>query len=133
MRTLFTGIVALALTAMTALAADVTGKWTVESKMRTPDGQERTMTSSMELKSSGETVTGTVTQAGRGGGEPRTIEIKEGKLVGNKLTFKTVTETPNGSMTQVWEGTVDGSTITGKRMREGGDASRAQEFTAKKQ
>jgi hypothetical protein len=54
--------------------------------------------------------------------EPRTIEIKDGKIDGNKFTFNTVMNTPNGEFKMVYEGTVEGDTLKGTSTREGGQS-----------
>lgn len=119
-------IAGLLVAALTMLAAGIDGKWTSEMTMRGPDGEMK-ITATFDLKSSGESLTGSVAMAG-----PRasTSEIMEGKVTGNKFSFKTKQTTQKGEMIQVWEGTVDGDTLTGTRAREGGN--RKTEFTAKR-
>jgi hypothetical protein len=63
--------------------------------------------------------------------EPRTMEIQEGKIEGNKFSFKTVMETPNGTMTSVYEGTVEGDMLKGTSRREGGQGQ-GRPFEAKR-
>ena len=54
--------------------------------------------------------------------EPRTSKIQDGKVDGNKFSFATVVETPNGDMTVNYEGTIEGDTLKGTATREGGQA-----------
>lgn len=112
-------IIGAALTLSLALAAGIDGKWVSERKMQTPDGQERTITITMNLKADGGNITGSVSTPGRDG-QDRTIEIKEGKLDGNKFSFTTVMETQRGTMKSVYEGSLEGDTLKGTIKREGG-------------
>lgn len=122
------------------LAADINGKWVAEQKFTPPNGgDEMVITTTFDLKSDGGAITGTVTTA-RAGGEPRASEIKEGKLEGDKFTFKVTTETQRGTSTWLYSGTIEGSELKGKREREGGQSGGggggrmgSGEFVAKKQ
>jgi hypothetical protein len=93
-------------------------------------GEERTIIQTFDLKSDGAKLTGTVSMA-FGDMEPRTSEIKDGKIDGNKFSFKTVMSTPNGEFTTVYEGTVEGDTLKGASKREGSDRP-PMPFEAKK-
>jgi hypothetical protein len=66
------------LTAATALAADVTGKWTADAK--TPDGSSFQLT--FAFKQDGTNLTGTVQGPM---GDP--LDISNGKVDGDKFTF----------------------------------------------
>ncbi|BDC52154.1 hypothetical protein F183_A44690 [Bryobacterales bacterium F-183] len=109
----------LALAAM-AFGADVTGKWTAEMPGR--GGQTRTTT--MNLKQSGSSLTGTV--SGMGGD----TEISEGKVNGDKISFAVVREFNGNTMKMLYEGTLAGDELKLKVGREGGD--RMNEVTAKR-
>ena len=111
-----------------SLAADIDGKWVSERKMNR-DGQEFTIKNTMDLKSDGASLTGTMLVAF--GEMERTMDIKEGKLDGHKFSFAVTMETPNGDLKLTYEGTVDGSSMKGTVTREG--ASEARPFEAKKQ
>lgn len=91
-------------------AADVTGRWTAD--MQTRNGNTMTMT--MNLKADGDRLTGTV--SGRQGD----IDISDGKIDGNKITFKVVREFNGNQMTQKYKGTLDGDTIHFTVTMEGG-------------
>ncbi len=119
-------IAGLLIAAVAVFAAGIDGKWTSEMVGRGPDGEIKIATT-IELKSSGDTLTGSVVSAGP---RPGTVEITEGKVTGNKFSFKTKQTTKKGEMINVWEGTVDGDSLKGTRMREGGNNS--TEFTAKR-
>jgi hypothetical protein len=129
MKTLFSIIVAFTLLAGLAFGAAIDGKWVSERKMNR-NGEEMTITQTFDLKSDGAKLTGTISMA-FGTNEPRTAEIKDGKLDGNKFSFKTVMSTPNGEFTSVYEGTVEGDTLKGTTMREGGQGQ-PRPFEAKK-
>jgi hypothetical protein len=121
MRKLLTTGFLLGLLSLTALAADVTGKWTAQVPGR--GGQTRQQT--FNLKADGNTVTGTV--SGRGGDMP----IAEGKIDGDTITFSQTMEFNGNSMKFVYKGTVSGDEIKFTRQRDGGDQP-PQEFTAKR-
>jgi hypothetical protein len=116
-----------------ALAGGIDGKWVSERKMQTPNGEERVIKITMNLKADGANITGNVATPGRDGGE-RTVDIKEGKLDGNKFSFTTVMETPRGVIKSVYEGTMEGDTLKGAVKREGGPREMpAMPFEAKRQ
>jgi hypothetical protein len=106
--------------AVVALAADVTGKWTYETQ-----GRNGPQTATMNLKADGSTVTGTV--SGRGG----EIQISDGKIDGNTVTFTVVREMQGNKITSKYTGTVSGDEIKFKIETEGGQIP-AREVTAKK-
>ncbi|HOL73805.1 MAG TPA: hypothetical protein PKW45_20330, partial [Bryobacteraceae bacterium] len=92
-----------------AAAASIDGTWVSQ---RTVDrgGDSFTITQTFDLKTQGNTLTGTVSMA-FGDMEPRSIEIKEGKIDGNKFSFVTVMSTPNGEFKMTYEGTVEGNVL----------------------
>lgn len=114
-----------------ALAADVTGKWVSERKMTPPNGgEERTITTTMDLKADGAKLTGNVTMGMGGQQQPRTTDITDGKVDGNKVSFKVTREGKQGTMVMLYEATVDGDVMKGEAAREGSD--RKQPFEAKR-
>jgi hypothetical protein len=136
---LFVGAILLA-GALVVMAADsITGKWTFEQAGR-GGGAPRVTT--LDLKVAGVVVTGTILQpmGGRGGGggaapaAPTPIEIKNGKVTGDSLTFDVVRETQNGAMTTKYEGIAAGGELKLKITapgRGGGDPT-TTEVTAKR-
>ena len=110
----------LLLMAGAALAASIDGKWVAERKMER-DGQSFTIIQTFDLKSDGAKLTGNLTMQ-FGDMEPRTMEIKDGKVDGNKFSFSTVMDTPNGEFKMNYNGTVEGDTLKGTSEREGGQA-----------
>jgi hypothetical protein len=89
-----------ALASMVALGADISGKWISEA---TGKGGPQTYS----LKQDGMTVTGTI-EGGRGG----PVEIKNGKLDGDNISFEVTREMQGNSITIKYTGTVSGSTMT---------------------
>jgi hypothetical protein len=121
MRKLMTTGFLLGLLSLTALAADVTGKWTAQVPGR--GGQTREAT--FNFKADGNTLTGTV--SGRGGDMP----IADGKIDGDTISFTQTMEFNGNSMKFVYKGTVSGDEIKFTRARDGGDQP-PQEFSAKR-
>ncbi len=101
-------------------AADVSGKWTAQVPGRQGQMNEQTFT----FKVDGDKLTGTIL-GGRGG----EVQISDGKVKGDEISF-TVTRTgPNGEIKINYKGKVSGDEI--KFTREGGQGQ-PQEFTAKR-
>lgn len=101
MKKLMTMLALTAAACMTMLGADVTGKWMSEA---TGKGGPQTYT----LKQDGGALTGTV-QGGRGG----PIEIQNGKVDGDKVSFDVTRAGRDGnSMTIHYTGTVADGTMT---------------------
>ena len=134
--------------AFVAAAADVSGKWTYEQPGR--GGNPVTVT--ITLKADGAKLTGTVLGGFGGGGRgrgrggdngsaaptpppaPTPVEISDGKVDGNTITFTVKREGPNGTMTTSYKGTLDGDTLQleiTRPGRNGGDPQTAK-FTAKR-
>lgn len=109
------------LLATSAMAADVTGKWTAQVPGR--GGNMREMT--MNLKADGAALTGTVST---GMGE---TDISGGKVDGDNIAFSVVREFQGNSMTIHYAGQVSGDEIHFKSSIEGREGS-AREFTAKR-
>jgi hypothetical protein len=115
----------IAVCALSALAADVTGKWTA-----TPPAGKKAGKAAREivlnLKAEGEKLTGTIT-TGR-----RPVEISEGKITGDEISFVVASggKKQQKAARLQYRGKVSGNEIRFTRTREGG--RRGQEFTAKK-
>ena len=108
-----------ALFAMTALAADISGKWTGQVP-----GRNGTTENTFTFKQAGDQLTGTMaSQAGE-------FPIKEGKVTGDDVSFKVTLEFNGNSIGLIFTGKVSGGELKMKRMREGQD--QAQEFSLKK-
>jgi hypothetical protein len=93
----------LALSAMTAMAADLSGKWTGTF---TPDGMQEGQPAQMVLKHTGDAVTGTV-----GPDENQQWPISNAKMDGDKLTFDV---TANNGMMLKMNLVVEGDHLKGE-------------------
>src|SRR5271165_2614565 len=98
MRKLLTIVSLAGWLALTALAADVTGKWTAQVPGR--GGQTREAT--FNLKAEGHTLTGTIS------GPRGEMEISDGKIDGDQISFSQTLEFNGNSMKFVYKGTVSG-------------------------
>jgi hypothetical protein len=108
-------LLALAFTTGTAMAADVTGKWTATMAGRGGGGEGFTIT--YNFKQDGTKLTGTVEGPM---GDP--MQIADGKVDGDKLSFTISFEGgPNGAMKITNEGTISGDEIKLTTKFEGGD------------
>ena len=98
------------------MAGNLDGKWTGTMKIPANKKQEARETPvTLEIRSEGETVKGTVS-ASRGKKAPA-LEIQDAKIDGNKVNFTTVTKTKKGEQSTQWEGTLEGSAL--KLIRKG--------------
>ena len=111
----------LLLAAVAAFAADVTGKWVAQVPGR--NGQAREMV--INLKAEGNTLTGTI--SGRRG----EMQISDGKIDGDNISFTQTMEFNGNSMKFIYKGKISGDEIKFTREREGGEGQ-AAEFTAKR-
>jgi len=102
----------LALATGVAFAADVTGKWTGE--FGGPDGGGMTIT--FNFKQDGTKLTGTT--EGPGGEQ---LEIKDGKVEGDKISFMVSFDRGGGDMKILHEGVIKGDEITLNVKMEGGE------------
>jgi len=84
---------------------NLTGTWVGPAD--TPDGADDI---TCELKLEGSKVSGTLNDVF---GYFTNAPIKEGKLVKNKISFKSVVVTPDGNMNVIMKGTVKGNKISG--------------------
>jgi hypothetical protein len=106
--------------AITAFAADVTGKW-----MAQVPGRRGPQDLTFNLTQSGSSLTGTVTtQAGE-------QQISDGKVDGDNISFVVSFEARGNTIKQEYKGTVAGDEIKFTRAVEG--RGNPVEFTAKKQ
>jgi hypothetical protein len=87
------------------------------------NGQTREAT--FNLKADGNTLTGTVS------GPRGDMDISDGKIDGDQISFTQNMEFNGNTMKLLYKGTVSGDTIKFTRSRDGGEG-RAQEFTAKR-
>jgi len=102
-----------------ASAASIDGKWSVDVQTGGKKAAAKKLTFVMDLKSSGDALSGTVSAEGKA----RSVSVAEGKVTGDSFRFVTV----QGDNKVVWSGTVKGDAISGSRGRDG--AKRAPSFT----
>jgi hypothetical protein len=121
MRKLITTGFLVGLLALTAMAADITGKWTAQMPGR--NGQMREQT--FNFKVDGNMLTGSV--SGRQGD----MAISDGKIDGDQISFTQTMEFNGNTMKLIYKGTVSGDEIKFTRQRAGGEGQ-GQEFTAKR-
>ena len=105
--------------AVVALAADPTGKWTFETQ-----GRNGPQTVTLTLKASGDTLTGSMS-GGRGG----EVNISDGKVNGDDISFSVVREFNGNQFTTKYTGKVSGDTIN---LTIEGPRGGPQQVTAKK-
>ncbi len=112
-RMLLIGAVILSTLVVTAWAADVSGKWIAEA----PGGQQGgTSEITLVFKVDGSTLTGTLDNSQ----VPGAIEIKDGKIEENDISFHVLRAFGENEMKVVWKGTVSGDEIKFTREIEGG-------------
>ncbi len=97
-------LLALAVSALAAYAANVTGKWS-GSFIDTTDGQAKNDTAYMLLTQNGSNITGSV-----GPSADHQLPIKTGTIDGNKVKLEVV---PPGDPAIIFELTLDGDRMTG--------------------
>ncbi len=118
------GMVALLALAATVWAGDVAGKWTAQAQ-----GSDITL----DFKVEGTTLTGTLENSQM----PGPIQIKDGKIDGDTVSFTIVRKFGETDMKIVWKGTLAGDEIKFKRETAGGGmggpgGGAAEEIVAKR-
>jgi len=101
MKTRIYGILLACAMAFVALAADPSGKWTYETQ-----GRNGPQTVTLTLKASGTSLTGSVA-GGRGG----PVDISDGKIDGDNISFNVVREFNGNSITTKYTGKLAGDTL----------------------
>ena len=95
---------------LTAFAGTIDGKWIAEREVGAADGKTYPHTTTITLKSDGGSLTGNVVQVSEAPWMAETtgraIEIKDGKVDGDKFSFKVVTENKQGERTAIYEGAI---------------------------
>jgi hypothetical protein len=90
-----------ALTLWISFAADIDGKWSAQV-----EGRNGTRTETLMLKASGNTLTGSMA-----GARGRAIEITNGTIDGNNISFSVVRAFRENKITQEYKGTLSGSEL----------------------
>jgi hypothetical protein len=114
------GMIALAaLTLWVSFAADIDGKWTGQV-----EGRNGPQTQTLTLKADGNTLTGSV-QGGRGGA----VDISNGTIDGNNVSFTVVREFQDNKITQQFKGSISGGEL---KLTVSGGRGEPREITYKK-
>src|SRR6202046_5799852 len=113
-------IALVALTLWVSFAPDVDGKWTGQV-----EGRNGPQTQSLMLKASGNTLTGSI-QGGRGG----PVEISNGTIDGDSVSFTVVREFGGNKITQQYKGTLSGGVL---KLTESGGRGEPREVTYQRQ
>jgi len=101
------GVVALVVLAAAALAADISGKWTVKAG-------ETDIT--LTFKVDGAKLTGSIDNPQAGG----PVDITDGKIEGENVSFTVVRKMGEMDMKILWKGKIAGEEIKFKREAQGG-------------
>ena len=117
MKTLAATTLILCAASLTALAAGIDGIWISEKQVGDADGKTYAHQSTITLKNSDGVLTGTVVQTSAAPWmrelNGRSIEIRDGKVDGDKFSFKLTVETKQGERTSVYDGTIEGDELKG--------------------
>ena len=117
MKTLAVTTLVLCAASLTALAASIDGTWISDKEVGDADGKAYAHHSTLTLKDTGGVLTGTVVQTSAAPWmrelNGRSIEISDGKVDGEKFSFKLKIENQKGERISVYEGTVDGDQLKG--------------------
>ena len=103
LKTLAIGILLLGGLSLCAASVDVSGVW--DMTMTTPRGERET---ELTIEQDGDTIK--VTMPGFRGDEM----TGEGTVTGNKIEWTFTIEGPQGEMTMIYAGTIEGDTMTGE-------------------
>jgi hypothetical protein len=128
-------VVACAILALGAVAqaqdkkADPTGTWTWSTPGRN-GGPDRKST--LKLKLEGEKVTGTLSAPGRGG-QSSDVEISDGKLKGDEISFSVTREFQGNKVTAKYNGKVTGDSIKGKMETDRNGQTQSRDWEAKRE
>jgi hypothetical protein len=115
------GVIALAaLSLWVSFAADIDGKWTGQV-----EGRRGPQAQTLILKASGNALTGSL-QGGRGG----PVEISNGTIDGDHVSFTVVREFGQNKITQEFKGTLSGSEL---KLTESGGRGEPHEVTYKRE
>lgn len=109
--------------------ADPTGTWTWMRPDR-QGGADVKMT--LRLKAEGDKLTGKLTSPRRGGRDPVELEIKDGKIKGDEISFTVTREVNNITFKQKYNGQISANTIKGKVELERDGESQSRDWEAKR-
>ena len=118
--------------------ADATGTWTWSAPAGRGGGggggggQGQTRTVTAKLKADGDKLTGKVSMGGRQGGQAREVDIENGKIDGDEVSFQTTVEFNNNKRTIKYHGKLSGDTIKGKTESERNGEPVSRDWEAKR-
>jgi hypothetical protein len=122
----------IALTAVVQAQAQdskAAGTWTWSQAGRN-GGAPRVTT--LKLQVNGDKLTGKITTPGRQGAEPVTVDIADGKIKGDDVSFTVTREFNNNKMTMKYNGKVSGDAIKGKVESERNGEPQTRDWEAKR-
>ena len=94
-------------------------------------GPDRTNT--LVLKLDGDKLTGKMLSPARGGGDPTSTDIKDGKITGSEISFSVTRDFGGNSFTTKYSGKLADGKITGKTETERDGQTNSRDWEAKKQ
>ncbi len=110
--------------------ADPTGTWSWTRPGRN-GGADVKMT--LKLKAEGEKLTGKLSSPGRQGGDPVELEIKDGKVKGDEISFTVTREFGGNTFKQKYNGKVTADAIKGKIESERNGETQSRDWEAKRE
>jgi len=99
----------------------------------TQQGRNGDRTNTLTLKLENDKLTGKVESPGRGGGDPITTEIKDGKINGSEISFTVTREFNGNSFSTKYSGKLADGVIKGKMESERGGQTQSRDWEAKMQ
>ncbi len=127
MRRLLSTIAIALFTSVVLAAAGVDGKWKSENESQTKKRGKVTATTVFDFKADGGKLTGTVTASA--GKRDRSLDIEDGKIEGNQISFTTVQKTKKRESKLIWKGTIEGDVL---KLTRSVDGRREQSLSAKR-
>jgi hypothetical protein len=117
MKTLAATTLILCAASLTAFATSIDGTWISEKQVGDADGKTYAHHSTFTLKNNDGVLTGTVVQTSAAPWmrelTGRSLEISDGKVDGEKFSFKLKIENKQGERISVYEGTIEGDQLKG--------------------
>jgi hypothetical protein len=113
------------LTVTSAWAADVAGKWTAKAPGAQGQGESDI---TIVFKVADDKLTGTLNNSAT----PGDVEINDGKVTGDEISFSLKRNIGGADMTVLWKGTISGDEIKFSRTTQGGPGGGATEIIAKR-
>src|SRR5260221_12773801 len=114
---MFTMLTLFCAASVAAAGADIDGKWITERQVGDADGKSHSHTSTFTFNNVDGVLTGSVVQVSAAPWMKemtgRTVEIQDGKVEGDKFSFKIKLETARGDRTAVYEGAIEGDELKG--------------------